>query len=349
MLLFYQRCRAALVAMAAVVVIGSGVAAPQATSGSINGTVLDPSGAVVPNAEVQIHNPVSGYDRTTKTDARGSFNFSNLPYNPYHMTVTAQGFAQTAQDVEVRSVVPVTVNITVQVTASAETVTVESAGDLVETDSVSHTDVDKSLFDKLPLESQSSSLSSLVTAAAPGVAADSNGQFHTLGDHAQTSFSVDGQGISDQQSKVFSNQIPLDSVQSLEVIEGAPPAEYGGKTSMVINVTTRSGQGMTTPHGDIKTSYGSFGTATAGFNFGYGGAKWGNFISVDGLNTAGFSIPPNSPSCTTKEMRKTFSTASIINSPPRIQCSSTSASPAPGSRTRIPSTRSSTMSTAHHS
>lgn len=292
MLLFYQRCRAAIVTTAAVAIIGTGVAMAQATSGSINGTVLDPSGAVVPNADVQIHNPVSGYDRTTKTDAKGAFSFANLPYNPYHLTVTAQGFSQTAQDVEVRSVVPVIVNITVQVTASAETVTVESAGDLVETDSVSHTDVDKSLFDKLPLESQSSSVSALVTEASPGVAADSNGSFHALGDHAQTSFSVDGQGISDQQSKTFSNQIPLDSVQSLEVIEGAPPAEYGGKTSLIINVTTRSGQGMTTPHGDVTASYGSFGTGNVGFNFGYGGAKWGNFISVNGLNTGRFLDPP---------------------------------------------------------
>jgi outer membrane receptor protein involved in Fe transport len=68
-----------------------------------------------------------------------------------------------------------------------------------------------------------------------------------LGDHAENSFSVDGQPITDQQSKVFSNQIPLDSVQSTEVISGPPPAEYGDKTSVVINVTTRSGQGVTTP------------------------------------------------------------------------------------------------------
>ena len=47
-------------------------------------------------------------------------------------------------------------------------------------------------------------------------------------------------------------------------IPGAPPAEYGGKTSLIINVTTRSGQGMTTPHGDVTASYGSFGTANAG-------------------------------------------------------------------------------------
>ena len=63
--------------------------------------------------------------------------------------------------------------------------------------------------------------------------------FTDLGDHAENSFSVDGQPITDQQSKVFSNQIPVDSIQSLEVIEGAPPAEYGDKTSLVIDVTTR--------------------------------------------------------------------------------------------------------------
>ena len=116
------------------------------------------------------------------------------------------------------------------------------------------------LFEKLPLESQSSSVSSLVTLASPGVAADSNGLFHGLGDHAENSFSIDGQPITDQQSKVFSNQIPVDSIQSLEVIEGAPPAEYGDKTSLVIDVTTRSGQGVTTPHGSITASYGSFGS-----------------------------------------------------------------------------------------
>ena len=58
------------------------------------------------------------------------------------------------------------------------------------------------------LESQSSSLSSLVTLASPGISADSNGLFHGLGDHASNSFSMDGQPITDQQSKVFSNQLP---------------------------------------------------------------------------------------------------------------------------------------------
>ena len=162
----------------------------------------------------------------------------------------------------------------------------------MENDPTGHTDVDRALFDKIPLESQSSSLSSLVTLASPGVAADSNGLFHGLGDHASNSFSVDGQPITDQQSKVFSNQIPVDSVASLEVIPGAPPAEYGGKTSLVIVATTRSGQGVTTPHGSVNASYGSFGSSNVGFDLSYGGAKWGNFISANGLNSGRFLDPP---------------------------------------------------------
>lgn len=273
-------------------ILCTGFAQAQSTSGSISGTVLDPSGAVVTGANVEIHNPVSAYARTVSTDGKGNFTFSNIPYNSYHMTVTAQGFAQQSQEVEVRSSVPMNVNVTLNVSTSAETVSVEAAGELVENDPIAHTDVDKQLWSKLPLESASSSLSALVTEATAGVAADSNGLFHGLGDHAENSFSLDGQPITDQQSKVFSNQVPLDAVQSLEVIQGAPPAEYGGKTSLIINVTTRSGQGMTTPHGDVTASYGTFGTATGGFNFGYGGTKWGNYISVSGLNTGRFLDPP---------------------------------------------------------
>jgi hypothetical protein len=142
------------------------------------------------------------------------------------------------------------------------------------------------------LESASSTLSSLVTLSTPGVAADSNGLFHGLGDHASNSFSVDGQSITDQQSKVFSNQIPANSIQSIEVISGAPPAEYGGKTSLVIVATTRSGQGITKPTGSVSSSYGAFGSATAGFDLAWGGKKWGDFIEVDGLNTGRFLDPP---------------------------------------------------------
>jgi len=262
------------------------------SSTSVTGTVFDPSGAVVPNAAVEIRNPVSQFDRTATTDASGNFSFPNVPFNPYRLRVTSPGFAAYQQDIDVRSVVPVNVKISLKL-ESAETITVESeTAALIENNPTFHTDLHKNLYDKLPLESESSLVSSLVTLATPGIAADSNGLFHGIGDHAENSFSVDGQPITDQQSKVFSNQIPLDSVESMEVIAGAPPAEYGDKTSVVINVTTRSGQGVTTPHGEVMASYGSFGTSNVGFNLAYGGEKWGNFISANGLNSGRFLDPP---------------------------------------------------------
>jgi hypothetical protein len=269
-------------------------ARPQsATSGSIQGVVSDPSGGVVASATVEIDNVVSGYSRTTTTGADGAFKFTNVPFNPYHMTVTATGFASFTQDIAVRSAVPLSVPITLKVGAAVTSVTVESTGgDLVENDSTFHTDVDRDLIKNVPLESASSQVSSIVTLTTPGVAADSNGLFHGLGDHASNSFAVDGQPITDQQSKVFSNQIPADSIQSLEVISGAPPAEYGGKTSLVIVATTRSGLGEKDPHGDVTASYGSFGSANGGFNLGYGTDKWGNYISANGLNTGRFLDGP---------------------------------------------------------
>jgi Carboxypeptidase regulatory-like domain/TonB-dependent Receptor Plug Domain len=270
----------------------SAAAQSAGNSGSINGTVVDPTGAVVPNANVQIRNPVSGFDRSATSDSLGKFQFTNIPFNPYHLTVSAPGFSAYAQDVEPRTAVPVDVAVTLQVGTSSTQVTVESGGDLIENDPTFHTDVDKGLFDKLPLESSTSQVSSLVTLSTPGISADSNGLFHGLGDHAENSFVVDNQPITDQQSKVFSNQIPLESIESLEVISGAPPAEYGDKTSVVITVTTRSGQGVTTPHGGIRTSYGSFGTANAAFDLAYGGKDWGNFILLSGLKSGRSLDPP---------------------------------------------------------
>ncbi|MGC2659483.1 MAG: TonB-dependent receptor [Bryobacteraceae bacterium] len=270
----------------------SGHAQSIGNASTVEGTVVDPSGAAVTNATVEIQNPVSQFTRTAQTDSQGRFQFENVPFNNYHMSATAAGFQTADQDVSVRSGVPVETKFSLSIGSASTTVNVEAGGDLVETVPTTHTDVDRSLFQKLPLESQSSSLSSLVTLATPGVAADSNGLFHGLGDHASNSFSVDNQPITDQQSKVFSNQLPADAVQSMEVIEGAPPAEYGDKTSLVIVVTTRSGLGAKQPHGDVTASYGTFGTSNGAVDLAYGGDKWGNFISANGLNTGRFLDGP---------------------------------------------------------
>src|SRR5262249_16406040 len=93
--------------------------------------------------------------------------------------------------------------------------------------------------------------------------------------------SFDNQPISDQSSKAFSTQPPLNAIQSLEVITGAPPAEYGDKTSLVINAITRSGLGQKRPTGSLLTQYGTFGTSNTEASLGFGGAKVGNFTAFN--------------------------------------------------------------------
>ncbi len=261
-------------------------------AGAVAGTVTDPTGAVIPNATVTLKNAMSGFTRSVTSNSTGQFAFSNIPFSSYTVNARAVGFAPLSQTVVIQSAVPVKATLVLHIAGSTSTVTVESTGPLVEDTSTYHTDISRDMFIKVPLESQSSSLSSLVTMTTPGVSADSNGLFHGLGDHASNSFSIDGQPVTDQQSKVFSNQLPSNAIQSIQVIEGAPPAQYGDKTSLVIVATTRSGQGVTKPTGSVYASYGAFGTGTSGFNISYGGTNWGNFFEADGLDTGRFLDTP---------------------------------------------------------
>jgi hypothetical protein len=272
---------------------GYGRAQSLANTGTVQGAVADPTGASVPGATVRIENPVSGFTSQAQTGMDGSFRLPNVPFATYRLTVTMDGFSPVTENVDVHSMVSVVLNVELKLATSTEKVTVESQGvELIQTEPSAGTDIDRNLFDKLPLESASSSVSSLITLSSPGVVADSNGLFHALGEHAENAFSVDGQPITDQQSKVFSNQIPMDAIQSLDVVSGIPPAEFGDKTSLTIRVVTRSGLGQKTPTGNVTTSYGSFGNVTTGFNLAIGGDKIGNFIAANGLRSGRFLDPP---------------------------------------------------------
>src|SRR5258706_10588536 len=81
-------------------------------AGTLQGVVKDPTGGVMQAVEVKISNPVSGFARTATTDGTGRYVFTNLPPNPYHMSVEAQGFQRLERDVDVRTAVPITMDLT---------------------------------------------------------------------------------------------------------------------------------------------------------------------------------------------------------------------------------------------
>ena len=261
-------------------------------TGSITGQVTDPQGNAIPGAIVSVQNPVSGFNRQAKSDGTGNFSFDNVPFGSYHVSIVALGFSSTTSDVSLRSALPAVLKPQLTVSTVATTVNVDAgAEDIVTNTPTAHTDLDSSALTQIPYQNTNAAVSSLLTLATPGIAQDSDGIIHAQGEHQDVQFSVDGQPITDQQSRQFSNQIALSSIQSLNVISGVPPAEYGDKASLVVQTTTKSGLAQKL-HGNLYGGYGSFGTGSGGGSLGVGSSRYGSFTSIDVVNSGRFLDTP---------------------------------------------------------
>ncbi len=269
------------------------VSATQATGqgGTVQGVVSDPTAAPVAGLAVSLTNGVTGYSQSVKTQADGTYRFTNIPPNTYTLQVDATGFQKYSQTINIRTQVPLEQNVVLALAGTQQSVTVEATPDTIENVATAHVDVSQNLIGNLPITSSSSGLNEVITLTSPGVVADSNGMFHPQGDHGETSYVVDGYEIGDQQSKTFSTQLPANAFQSLELVSSAPDAEFGGKTSLVVNAVTRSGLGQP-PHVSLDTYYGTFGTVGEDFTISNGGSKFGNFFLVDTSRTGRFLDSP---------------------------------------------------------
>jgi len=103
-----------------------------------------------------------------------------------------------------------------------------------------------------------------IVTSTPGFAKDENGRFHFQGAHSQSQYVIDGQTISDQTGATFSNSIDPGIAQSIEVIYGNVPAEYGEKIGAVMNLNTKSGLGSEGFKGDVFVGASKFATYDAG-------------------------------------------------------------------------------------
>ena len=107
-----------------------------------------------------------------------------------------------------------------------------------------------------------------IITSTPGFAKDENGRFHFQGAHSQSEYVIDGQTISDQTGVTFSNSIDPGIAQSIEVIYGNVPAEYGEKIGAVINLVTKSGLGIAGFKGDVYGGDARFDTYEGGLPLG---------------------------------------------------------------------------------
>ena len=288
-----SRRLSALAALSIFLLIPCLMVAQAGTSGLVTGSVTDISGAVIPGASVSLSNPLTGYNRTVQADATGNFRFANLRFGSYTLTVKQKGFQTSSETVGVQSAVATNEIIALNIATATQTITVTTnLNDQLQNTVTDQTYIGTSITSKLPMISSSTGVASAITLASPGVTADSNGMFHPLGEHSDTTYSIDGQPISDQQSKTFANQISLNAVQSMQVIEGVIPPEYGDKASLVARTTTKSGLGNLKPDGSVSATYGSFGSSDVNTSISLGTSRVGNFFTGDISNSGRYLDSP---------------------------------------------------------
>ena len=96
----------------------------QARIGTVQGTIKDPTGALVPNAKVTISQPVTGYNQSTQTDQQGSFKLVNVPFNTYKVRAEAPDFEPVEESIDLESNIPTSVDLSLSLTGATAAVTV---------------------------------------------------------------------------------------------------------------------------------------------------------------------------------------------------------------------------------
>ncbi|HEY0006168.1 MAG TPA: TonB-dependent receptor [Pyrinomonadaceae bacterium] len=270
----------------------AGPASAQSRIGTIQGTVKDPGGALVPGANVTVTQPLTGYHQTVQTDMQGVYKLVNVPFNTYTVRAEAPGFQPAEQSIDVESTIPLNTDLTLSVGQATANVTVTADNSaLLEPDRTSSdTDIHQSLLERPTGASPSRGIENIV-ASAPGFVKDDNGRLHPRGSESQVQYVVDGIPITENLSAIFSTSLDARTMRTVEVLTGGIPAEFGDKLGGVINVNTRSGLEMPT-QGGLTLSGGSFSTGEIGADFSTHTKKFGFITNLSATTSQRYLDPP---------------------------------------------------------
>lgn len=228
----------------------------QNTNATIRGQVLDPSGALVPRAQVVVVNKETGVTVFNgKTDSAGAFVAPQVIPGTYKVTVTATGLKQSVVDNLVATVAQVaSVNVNLQLGDVTETVTVESKGEQLDsTTSDISTLISPSDVQNLPLQQRSTeNLLMFIPGVTHGGAANqvSTSQLSINGSRTlNTEVLLNGVSTIVASTGGPGTLPSPDGVDSFRVLTNNAPAEYGRTSGAVISVNTKSG--TNTYHGNV--------------------------------------------------------------------------------------------------
>jgi len=254
--------RRSVCGMAFAILLAAGVARASVT-GSISGTVTDPTGAVVPGVQVVALNTQTGVEQTTQTNAQGFYSLPALPVGRYEMRIQVAGFKEYRQTGLVLDVnTALRVDTTLQVGAVTQEVNVSAAAVHVDTSSTQMGEViGTSKVELVPLNGRSYTD---LLALQPGVVPVSSGEYsgtQVSGSLNPGNLSVSGQredangfmvngGNVQEDVQMGTAIIPnLDSIAEFRILTNNADAEYGNFSGGLVNVITKSGTNQF--HGDV--------------------------------------------------------------------------------------------------
>lgn len=238
-----------------IILLGAGIACGQSITGSIVGSVSDPTNAPVAGVEVEVRNQGTGVSRKIPTNEQGYYSVTLLPPGNYSVSSSPAGFKPFRTiDVAVRVDRSTRLDISLQLGEAAEAVTVSAAGETkVETDNstLAQSLSQKTVVD-LPIARSFISLASVTAGVVP--VTGENGQslqtnFTNRGNlsafvsgqrESSVSFLIDGVESRGERLGNASMPVSIDAIQQFGMLRNNMSAEYGNATA-VINVSVKSG------------------------------------------------------------------------------------------------------------
>ena len=222
----------------------------QATTGTIQGTVTDPNGAVVSGASVTVKNVETGFERTVTSNSDGFFTAPLLPLGRYRVTTSASGFSATVlENVQVTVGQTLALNVALKVGGTTETVDVTTDAEAVDTARTElSTQINERSVENLPINRRDFSRFALLTPGVSIVQGPDGDEISINGQKGiQNNVSIDG---ADANNPFFGEQrggqrpaftISLESVKEFQVVPVGASAEFGRSSGGFINAVTKSG------------------------------------------------------------------------------------------------------------
>src|SRR3984893_16460730 len=238
-----------VLALISLMVLGSGLAFGQAISGSIVGTVVDSSAAVVTNASVEALNVGTGAIITSKTSGTGGYRFENLPVGTYRVTVKASGFKAVTQQVDVVLNQTGTLNVTLSPGAATETIEVSGVAAILDTSSAQlSSNYNERYSQDLGITSTGGTGAGVLNLSllSPGVSQSSSlglGTGPSVGGQRprDNNFTVEGVDNNNKSITGALIAVPNDAVENFTLLANQFDTEFGHSSGGQFNTTIRSG------------------------------------------------------------------------------------------------------------